>query len=64
MKKLLLLLLILSSFVFAEIKVIEEQIFNRGNPILPTNIIKIVEIDNVQYIVVLNSDGGACIIKK
>jgi len=57
-------LVMLSSALFAEIKVIEEKVFDRGNFLMSTNIIRVVEIDGVEYVVVLNKDGGSAIIKK
>ena len=64
MKRVVLFLLVMLMFAFAEIKVIEEKVFDRGNFLMSTNIIRIVQIDGVEYIVVLNKDGGCSITKK
>lgn len=64
MNKIIILILVIFSFSFAEIKVKEEKVYDRGNFLMSTNIIRVVEIDGVDYVVVLNKDGGCSIVKK
>ena len=48
----------------ASLGVLEQKVFDRGHLLNPTHTVRVLEIDGIDYIVVVTPDGGAAIIKK